>query len=67
MNMAKRQDIVSIRCYDRWEKMDRKEAIDKYSLAILCSDGFELKRYALILAQLVRGENVCTDEDDEEE
>ena len=55
-------DIVKITCYNRTETMERADAIKFYTEGILCSDGSEQERYATILAGLVSGATVVSDE-----
>jgi len=62
--MAKNNDndIVTIKCYGKEEKMTRKKAIAKYKKGAMMCEGSEKERYTDIYLQLIDGELVCTDE-----
>ena len=49
------KDMVKITCYYTTEEMERKEAIEKYGLAMSCSEGSEQERYATVMAGLLSG------------
>ena len=57
-----KKDIVTIICYGSAEHIERADAIRKYSECVMCSEGSEQSRYAKILAELLRGYRVCTDD-----
>ena len=54
-------DIVKIKCYGKWEKRTRKNAIEFYTTCSLCSEGSERERYSKILTELSAGYIICTD------
>ena len=54
-------DIVTITCYRKTEKMVRRDAMMKYLEYLLCTEGSEMERYANILRQLFLGEMECND------
>lgn len=58
----KNKDIVTITCYGKTEHMEREKAIVFYLEGMMCSEGSEQNRYANILAGLMSGLTVCTDE-----
>lgn len=53
---------VTIKCYDREEKMKRSDAIDLYLEAAMNSEGSEHERYFWIYIDLIFGEMYCRDE-----
>lgn len=55
-------DIVEITCYNKTVKMERQAAIELYADGVLACDGSEQERYSNILAQLISGYKICTDE-----
>ena len=55
-------DMVLVICGGRQEQMDRQEAINFYMEGTLSCEGSEQSRYASILAQLLEGSIVCSDE-----
>ena len=55
-------DVVTIKCGGKTEKMKRKDAEKLYLEAMMCSEGSEQSRYVQIYAQLVSGEDYCFDE-----
>jgi len=61
-NKAVEKDLVTIRCYDNEEKLTRDEALKRYYIATLSSEGSERERYTNILTQLIAGDMFCTDE-----
>ena len=56
------KDMVTITCYGKTETMDRQKAINKFTEGLLCSEGSERERYAIILSGLMSG---LTNVDDE--
>ena len=54
-------DIVTITCYNRTEKMVRRNAIKFYGEAIECCEGSERDRYVKIYMQLMSGAMECFD------
>ena len=59
--MAK--DIVTIRCYNKEEQMERSDAIQFYREAVIGSDGSERGRYVEILTDLYEGLTYCSDKE----
>lgn len=57
-------DIVTISCYGKEEKMSRLDAMKKYQECVLCSEGSERDRYVNILVALLNGDKYCSDRDD---
>lgn len=60
----KKDDIVTITCYGRTEKVPRKDALNFYLEAMMNSEGSEQDRYTTIYCQLKEGQKVCSDEED---
>lgn len=60
----KKDDIVTITCYGRTEKMPRKDALAFYLEAMMNSESSEQDRYTTIYCQLKEGQKVCSDEED---
>lgn len=56
------KDIVMITCYRKTEQMERQKAINEFTEALLCSEGSERERYAIILGGLLNGETNVSDE-----
>ena len=54
-------DIVTIKCYNKEEQMERLKAIKFYREALLGSDGSERGRYMEILIDLYNGLTYCSD------
>ena len=57
-----RTDMVAVSCGGKKEFMERPEAIKLYTEGTLSCEGSEQSRYASILAQLLEGSPVCSDE-----
>lgn len=57
-------DIVSITCYGKTERCERKKAIAFYLDCMRNSEGSERDRYTNIYLQLLDGEKNCCDEID---
>lgn len=57
----KKNDLVTITCYGRTERMERSEAIAKYYDAMTACEGCEAERYKNLYTQLVEGETICFD------
>lgn len=55
-------DTVKVTCYGKTETLKRNEALNKYSEAMMWSDGSELQRYAKIVEELLSGCVECSDE-----
>lgn len=55
-------DYVNITCYGRTERMNRQDAINLYADGVMCCDGSERERYAIILSGLVSGLTDVSDE-----
>lgn len=60
----KKDDIVTITCYGKTEKVSRKDALAFYLEAMMNSEGSEQDRYTTIYCQLKEGQKVCSDEED---
>ena len=60
----KKDDIVTITCYGKTEKVSRKDALAFYLEAMMNSEGSEQDRYTTIYCQLKEGRKVCSDEED---
>lgn len=60
--VPKPTDIVTITCYNKTEKMERKKAIDFYWEGVCACDGHERSRYLAIVQQLKAGQMTATDE-----
>lgn len=58
---AKKKDMVRIICYNQVERMERKDALDKYLEGMMMCDGSERERYASIYSQLMAGYQTCSD------
>lgn len=56
--------MVTIKCYNKEEQMERKEAIDFYEEAVISCEGSERDRYMNVLMDLYFGKDYCTDEED---
>ena len=54
-------EIVSITCYGRTERMTRRAGLEKYSEGASVCDGSEAERYSNIVMQLLDGETECYD------
>ena len=57
----KLDEIVEICCYNKWEKMTRREGLKKYREGMLCSEGSEHERYEKIFFELIEGKMFATD------
>ena len=61
----KGNDKVTVICYGQEEEWkSRNEAMKYYLQGMLECDGSERERYTTILAKLMEGRTVCSDEDD---
>ena len=60
--MKTKKDMVTIICYRKKERMERKEALAKYLEGMMCCDGSERDRYTNIYCQLIEGRTLCSDE-----
>lgn len=58
---TKKKDIVRVICYSHVERMERKEALEKYLEGMMMCDGSERERYASIYSQLKAGWKTCSD------
>lgn len=58
------EDIVSITCYNKTEKMERSKAIEFYREAANYSEGSERERYVNILFGLMDGLNEVYDDEE---
>ena len=56
-----KNDVVTIHCYKKVEKMNRKDAIKEFYEGMLYCDGSEQERYANIYGQLMEGITECYD------
>lgn len=54
--------MVKITCYDETETLPYDKALQKYTEAMLWSDGSERERYAQIVGELLSGCTECSDE-----
>ena len=54
-------DIVTIQCYGKIEKMRRDDAIRQYFEWARCCEGSEGERYFNIYCQLLDGDTFCRD------
>ena len=60
--MAKiKNDLVTITCYGKTEKMKRRKALDFYLDCMMNSEGSEHDRYSNIYEQLMCGYTECCD------
>lgn len=48
-------DEVNVTCYNRTEKMKRRDAINMYFEGMMCCDGSERERYTNIYQMLMLG------------
>ena len=55
-------DMVKVTCYGTTETMNRADAINLYREGVMCCEGSEQERYAIILAGLLSGLNEVSDE-----
>lgn len=55
-------DIVTITCYNKTEKMKRRDAIKLYADGMACCEGSERDRYTEIYMQLIAGKMECYDD-----
>jgi len=53
--------MVSVTCYGKTERMTRARALEKYSEGASVCDGSEAERYSNIVMQLLDGETECYD------
>lgn len=53
---------VKITCYGKTETLPYNTALEKYTEAMMWSDGSELQRYAKIVGELLSGCTECSDE-----
>lgn len=59
--MYKKNDIVTIRCYGKEQKMSREDAKKFYLTCMACSEGSERERYTNVYLDLEDGLDYCTD------
>lgn len=59
--MADPNEIITVRCYYKEEKITRKDALKKYRDGYYCSDGSERERYAKVLMDLMADKTYCDD------
>ena len=52
---------VTIICYNRKERMTRRQGLEKYREGMLCSEGSEHERYEKIFFDLLEGKMIATD------
>lgn len=61
MANAKGNEMITVRCYYKEEKITRAEAIKKYTEGYECSEGSERERYMEILMDLMNEKDYCDD------
>ncbi len=58
---VKMEEIITVRCYYKEEKLTKTDAYKKYREAYECSDGSEKERYMEVLMDLADGKDYCDD------
>lgn len=61
MANAKRNEIITVRCYYKEKKMTRAKALKLYREGYECCEGSEKERYSEILMDLMDGKDYCDD------
>lgn len=62
LSQSKLNELVSVTCYRKTEKMTRREALRFYYEGMCCSEGSEHERYETIFFQLMQGRRIVSDE-----